>query len=273
MRLTASVFVYLLCGTSIISLVALGVYLILSPTNEYATFMNSFFHNHVLSNIVGGVCLVLGVVIAVTVCCFRDRLELGSSIVKVSTRFVNENCPVMLVQVGIFVAMTMFVVLWFFEALGFYSMGEPQYEPNSLPFQHFQSSWQVKALGFIHLFYFLWGMLFFVQTGDFLVSGTVTSWYFLREDPYKESIKRYLGFHIGSVCFGSFMIALFGFLKFLNELLSPKEEDSQDGCMRTVNKIWNCCCCLCVNWIFNWVNSGAYTFIHLSGDNYCTSAT
>ena len=42
--------------------------------------------------------------------------------------------------------------------------------------------------------------------------------------------------------------------------------------MGTCRKIWNCCCCLCVNWIFSWVNNGAYTFIHLSGDPYCTSA-
>jgi hypothetical protein len=65
-------------------------------------------------------------------------------------------------------------------------------------------------------------MMFFVQSGDFLVAGTVTSWYFLRDEPYKESLKRYFNFHIGSVCMGSFLIALFGFIKFLNEILSPK---------------------------------------------------
>jgi hypothetical protein len=24
-------------------------------------------------------------------------------------------------------------------------------------------------------------------------------------------------------------------------------------------------------WIFNWLNSGAYTFIHLAGEGYCSS--
>lgn len=42
--------------------------------------------------------------------------------------------------------------------------------------------------------------------------------------------------------------------------------------MKTCRKVWDCCCYLCVNWLFNCVNSGAYTFIHLSGDPYCTSA-
>jgi hypothetical protein len=66
-------------------------------------------------------------------------------------------------------------------------------------------------------------MMFLVHTGDFLVAGTVTSWYFQRTEPYKESLERYFGYHMGSVCMGSFLMALFGFLKFLNEILSPKE--------------------------------------------------
>jgi hypothetical protein len=76
---------------------------------------------------VGVACLVFGVIIAIMAFCFRDRIQLASSIVKVSTRFVNENCPVMLLQIGIFLVMCIFVVLWFFEAIGFYSMGEPTF--------------------------------------------------------------------------------------------------------------------------------------------------
>lgn len=47
----------------------------------------------------------------------------------------------MLLQIAIFIVMCIFVVVWFFEALGFYSMGEPSYEEHSLPFQHFQTTW------------------------------------------------------------------------------------------------------------------------------------
>lgn len=180
MRLTASIFIYLLFATSIFSLIGLGLYFIISPANQYASTINSIFHNNVISRVLGIVCLVLGVLIAIIVYCFRDRLKLASSIVKVSTRFVNENCHIMLLQIGIFVTMCIFVVLWSFEAMGYYSMGEPKFEPNSLPFQHFKSSWTIKALGLVHIFYLFWGMVFFAQSGDFLVAGTVTSWYFQR---------------------------------------------------------------------------------------------
>lgn len=41
------------------------------------------------------------------------------------------------------------------------------------------------------------------------------------------------------------------------------------GCIR---KCCNCFCYLCVAYLFNWFNNGAYTYIHLAGDSYCTSA-
>lgn len=103
--------------------------------------LNTTFHTTYLSTIIGVACLVFGAIILIMALCFRDRIQLASSIVKVSTRFVNENCPVMLLQIAIFIVMCIFVVVWFFEALGFYSMGEPSYEEHSLPFQHFQTTW------------------------------------------------------------------------------------------------------------------------------------
>jgi len=35
--------------------------------------------------------------------------------------------------------------------------GEHQY-----PFQHFDTTWKIKALGLVHVFYLFWGMLFLI---------------------------------------------------------------------------------------------------------------
>lgn len=103
------------------------------------------------------------------------------------------------------------------------------------------------------------------------MAGAATSWYFTREDPYSESQRRYRSFHIGSVAMGSFFMALFGFIRFMYELLTP-ESAKEEGCMSKWKSFCNCCCFLCVTYIFNCFNSGAYTFIHLAGDSYCSSA-
>lgn len=122
-----------------------------------------------------------------------------------------------------------------------------------------------------HLFQLFWVVCFLVETGDFLIAGAAASWYFQRPSPFAESFKRYSRYHIGSVAFGSFLMALFAFIKFLYELLTPEKTDEQ-GCMASWKKFCDCCCFLCISYIFNCFNSGAYTFIHISGQNYCTSA-
>lgn len=89
MRITANFFVYLLLIVSITSTIGFGTYLVISPSNEYVALANVLFHNHYLSTIVGVVFIILGLLILIMACCFSDRLQLASSIVKVSTRFVN----------------------------------------------------------------------------------------------------------------------------------------------------------------------------------------
>lgn len=74
MRLTASIFIYLLLIASILSLLGLGAYLIVSPTNEYSAFLNTVFRNNYISIAVGAACLILGLVILIVACCFRNRI-------------------------------------------------------------------------------------------------------------------------------------------------------------------------------------------------------
>lgn len=123
MRITAGFFVYLLLALSIISLLAFGLYLLVAPQTQYVALASTLTQNQYLSKIVAVVCIILGILIAIMAVCFRKRLTLASSIVKVSSRFVQENCPVMLLQFILFVVMILFVALWIVEALGFYSLG------------------------------------------------------------------------------------------------------------------------------------------------------
>lgn len=76
---------------------------------------------------------------------------------------------------------------------------------------------------------------------------------------------------MGSVCCGSFFVALIGFIKIMYELLAP-EGTEQSGLLANLKKFCDCLCCLCISFLFNWLNSGAYTWINMAGDSYCTSA-
>lgn len=266
-RFTAGCFVYLLLALSILACIGLGAYLIAAPTDSVA----GVAMNRVFAITFGALLILFGVLITIGVCCYRKRIRLASIIVQTSARFVKENCAISFLPLLLFVVLIAFIAVWILEALGYYSMGTPVSQDKQWPFQHFQTTNFVKVIIFVHVFQLFWVVCFLIETNDFIVSGAATSWYFQRQSPYSESTYRYRRFHIGSVALGSFFMALFGFLRFIYELLTP-EKAEQEGCMANWKKFCDCCCFLCVSYIFNCFNSGAYTFIHLASDGYCASA-
>jgi hypothetical protein len=89
-RLTAGFFVYLLVFFAILSLLAIGIFLIASdPATDTSASGYSLRQNRVATCIVGAICIVLSVLILIMFICFRNRIKLASNIVKVSARFVS----------------------------------------------------------------------------------------------------------------------------------------------------------------------------------------
>jgi hypothetical protein len=155
--------------------------------------------------------------------------------------------------------------------MGLYSLGIPTNQEKQLPFQHFRFTGIVKATISLHIFQLIWVTAFLVETCNFIVSGAITNWYHHQSQPLKLSYVRFLKYHTGSVAVGSFLTSLFGLLRFGYELLSP-ENPTEAGCKLKCKQFCDCCCCLCVKFIFDCFNTGAYTLIHLSGERYCRSA-
>lgn len=133
------------------------------------------------------------------------------------------------------------------------------------------SGW-VKALFVLHVFYLLWIVFYMISSSEFLIGGTASGWYFSQNAPYCDTQKRFLGKHMGSVAAGSFLLALIGFIKLVYTLLAPNPGKEHTGAAACWQKFCACICCLCVGKLFDWLNTGAYTWINMAGDTYCTSA-
>lgn len=121
MRLTASCFVYLLIGVSILACIGLGAYLIASPNAP----IGGMAMNKIASYVVGGLLIAFGVLIGIGLCCYRKRIRLASIIVQASARFVKENCTISFLPLVLFLILLVYLTLWILQALGFYSMGTP----------------------------------------------------------------------------------------------------------------------------------------------------
>jgi hypothetical protein len=177
--------------------------------------------NRVLVLIIGVILIAFSLLLAIAFTCYAKRIKMAAIIVETSAKFVQENWFISLLPFVLFLIMLVFLTVWILEALGYYSMGIPVTEDKQLPFQHFTSTNFVKIMIVFHIFHLLWVLCFLVESCDFLVSGAAASWYYRKEEPFHASYMRYFRYHVGSVAMGSFLMALFGMLRFLYQLLNP----------------------------------------------------
>ena len=182
-RFCASFFLYILIVVAILTLVALGIYLLVAPTNP-VTGSNTGTTGTIIAAII---CFLFAILIIVLVVCFRHRIALGTSIIKVAANFISENCLIVLLPIILFFITLVFLVVWVLQALGFYSLGKAVTAEHQYPFQHFEVTGAMKVLFVFHILYLVWTLMFLIETSSFIVGGAATSWYYKHESPYSEA--------------------------------------------------------------------------------------
>lgn len=179
-RFLASVFIYILVALAVLTLLALGIYMLAGPTYS-ATGTNEGSTGSIIAAII---CFLLAILVVVLVVCNKRSITLATSIVKITAKFVSDHCCLVLLPIIIFVVTLAFLVLWVFQALGFYSLGKPVTAEHQYPFQHFEVTGAMKALFVFHILYLIWALMFFIETNSFIINGTAVNWYYHHEDDY-----------------------------------------------------------------------------------------
>uniref|UniRef100_A0A7S0RW54 Choline transporter-like protein n=1 Tax=Chlamydomonas leiostraca TaxID=1034604 RepID=A0A7S0RW54_9CHLO len=139
---------------------------------------------------------------------------------------------------------------------------------------------RLKYAFIYHFFGLLWTNQFIVGFGCVTIAGAIASYYWARGDsaqmptfPVLVALKNTTIYHCGSVAFGSFIIAVIQFIRFLLDYLDRKTRELQSA-----NKCaeWAMCCVKCCMWclekIVAFINRNAYILVAVKGTNYCVSA-
>lgn len=136
---------------------------------------------------------------------------------------------------------------------------------------------------FGYFFFIFWIMEIFNALGQFCISYAVQLWYFTPYDgdsDDKEDVPTCgvlqgmcvgLFYHIGSLSFGAFIIAVFRIIRLLVKTLINQTKGDESGVLACVGKIAECClgCCQkCVEFL----NKNAYMDIAITSSNFCTAA-
>jgi len=133
-----------------------------------------------------------------------------------------------------------------------------------------------------HFFGFLWTNQFFQGIGIMTIAGSISQWYFDNgdQDPdttsgnknVPQALYRTLRYHLGSVAFGSLIIAIVQFLRACLMYLDNQTKGLQQSnfALKVAMKIV-ACCLWCLEKCMKYISKNAYIVVAVTGRPFCSS--
>lgn len=152
---------------------------------------------------------------------------------------------------------------------------------TSCNFNTYNTNVIVLRLQAFHLFGWFWLLNFIIAFGECALGGAFASWYWAwdkKKDvprlPLLSSIGRTLRYHMGSLAFGSLLIAIIQMIRAALEYVEYKLKHAGQDPGKAVKFLLKClkCCFWCLEKCMKFLNRNAYIMIAVYGKNFCASA-
>lgn len=133
-------------------------------------------------------------------------------------------------------------------------------------------------LQIFNLFMLFWLVNFVIALGQITLAGAFASYYWafnkskdIPTFPLLSSFGRTLRYHLGSLAFGSLIIAIVQIIRVFLEYLDSKLKGSENPAAKFFLKCLKCCF-WCLEKFLRFLNKNAYILIAVYGKNFCISA-
>jgi choline transporter-like protein 2/4/5 len=213
------------------------------------------------------------------------RLRIAIKVLQVASKAIIATPSVVLFPLTTFVALVILIVYWLFVAVYLYSSGDVSAttdESGEMTTGYAMVLDETLQYMLVyHFFGLLWGMQFIIAFGQLVIAGAISDFYWTRGEgskasPVLSSLHNAVWYHLGSVAFGSFIIAVFEFVRAVMKYVEAKCKEATQGneAATQMIKFFFCCiqCCLaCLECIMKFINRNAYIVIAIDGTSYCTA--
>merc|ERR1711916_393867 len=210
-------------------------------------------------------------VLLIVVLAFWSKIRLAVQIIK-------EACAALTAMPCLFCA------YWVATSLYLATSGEALYDPETGEFVTYKASKDVRRMQIYHLFGLFWVLAFLLGINETVIAGSVATWYFSHDHrvkgwPILRTFKRTLRYHLGSIAFGSLIIAIVQMIRVAIEYLRMQLRNGMakfaDGPIRKICECFLTCLSylfMCLERFLRWVTRMAYIGIAVYGESFCSSA-
>ncbi len=215
---------------------------------------------------------VLAGIFFILVCCLVSRIKLAAKMIAAAADFLTDIKSTLLVPIILTGILCVFTIFWSISFTYLFSVGNLRYDEGDI-FGDMTWTDEVKAGIYLMIFALLWYISFTLSTNIFVIATLTTGWYFGRFDNYHISMitafKWAWFYHLGTLAFGSFLIALLWAIQLILTYIYQKLKETGDN-----NFCLKCTICFvnCFERVMRYLNQHAYIEVVLKNLNYCSAA-
>jgi hypothetical protein len=255
------------------------------------------------------ICWILAAVYAAIIACLFKRIRLAVAVNAVAAQFVVHTPHIVLVPVIQGITALTWTIIWILMCTFLLSQVPDDYVDTTTAFDSYDSAYtncvdgkwpeggiyKVDSTGawmcyqpryaidyrfWYSVLSFFWHHAFIVAVGQCTIAGAVGVWFFNRGEKGSMAAsmlsvctgwKNCFRYHLGSLAFGSFILAVIQTVRWFMIYLSKQAKAQGNFVMEIVLKVF-AYCLWCFEKSVKFLNKNAYIQVALMATNFCTSA-
>jgi len=166
----------------------------------------------------------LGGIFLCCVCCCWGAIKVAVAVYKTTAQYVRANLRIFLLPLFAWIFQVVWGLVWMFCAIYVFSVGEPEAREDPWSFlTHVKWSDTTRYIFWYQIFGLFWIAAFINGMCQFIIAGSSCIWYFTVNTDTKgrgtvgTAFKWGFRYHMGTVAFGSFCIAVIQTIRLLFE--------------------------------------------------------
>lgn len=205
----------------------------------------------------------------------RKRINLALGIMAEAGDAISAMPTIIFYPLITFASLVVLMVYWMYIALYLASAWKDKDDVN---FGGDASDEELQWAAVYHFFGLLWTLEFILAAGQVVLAGAIATYYFTRDkrnlpsSPILGSFLRTIKFHLGTIAFGSLVLAIVQMIRAINAYL--QEQAKRQGQSKIVQFCFSCisCCLKCVEVIVRFLNKNAYIMTAIYGYSFCKAS-
>mmetsp|Transcript_28845 Transcript_28845/g.51375 ORF Transcript_28845/g.51375 Transcript_28845/m.51375 type:complete len:642 (-) Transcript_28845:138-2063(-) len=278
MRMCVGVIVWVCIFATFAILVALGGFTYWTANNVYDSDEDD--STQTTLKVLAYICWGISGLFILYIFCMCNRIRLAIAIMKTGTIYIKDVWHILFVPPVFFIVTLGIYIYWILACLFIYSSGDIKDDDDGDAIAEVEFDAKTRRAFWFEFFGILWVNAFIIAVEQFVLASTVCIWYFSQgsdagvQRPISRSLYRAFRYHLGSLAFGSFILAVVQAIKWILLYIRNRVAAAGGEHSKIVKCLLNCLICYvnCFERFVKFLNKNAYIQIALHGTTFCTAA-